>query len=112
MPELPEVETIRQAITPYIENTSIKHIQINRDKCRYAFDKKAFKHLHGFGVSHTERRGKMARKEGRKKRKGEERIGKGKRGKGGDKRRRYERKRNKTEDEIKLNKKEKSKKDN
>ncbi len=59
MPELPEVETIRQAITPYIENTSIKHIQINRDKCRYAFDKKAFKHLHGFGVSHTERRGKL-----------------------------------------------------
>lgn len=59
MPELPEVETICQAIRPHILNTKIKAIHLRRANSRYAFDKKGLEKLQNFSVTHLGRRGKL-----------------------------------------------------
>ncbi|MFV0431339.1 MAG: bifunctional DNA-formamidopyrimidine glycosylase/DNA-(apurinic or apyrimidinic site) lyase [Alphaproteobacteria bacterium] len=59
MPELPEVETIRRAIEPYLLKNTVEDIVIRRKDCRYLFDKKGLNSLKGYEVSKVERRGKL-----------------------------------------------------
>lgn len=59
MPELPEVETIRRAIEPYLSGNTVKKIIIRRDNCRYVFDKQGLRALVGYNVTAVERRGKL-----------------------------------------------------
>lgn len=59
MPELPEVETIRRAIEPYLVNRDIHAVIIRRDNCRYNFDKQGLNNLIGYKVKAVARRGKL-----------------------------------------------------
>ena len=45
MPELPEVETTKRGIEPYISNQSIKKILVRNNKLRIPFNKKLAKEI-------------------------------------------------------------------
>lgn len=58
MPELPEVETIRTGITPYLINQSIQSIQIHQPKLRWIIPEKLIKILPKQAITNVSRRAK------------------------------------------------------
>ncbi|MDO4643889.1 MAG: bifunctional DNA-formamidopyrimidine glycosylase/DNA-(apurinic or apyrimidinic site) lyase [Cardiobacteriaceae bacterium] len=58
MPELPEVETTRAGIAPYLENERIQSVNTYTDKLRQPLDLQKLKELCGRRILRIERRGK------------------------------------------------------
>ncbi|MBY0501483.1 MAG: bifunctional DNA-formamidopyrimidine glycosylase/DNA-(apurinic or apyrimidinic site) lyase [Alphaproteobacteria bacterium] len=58
MPELPEVETICQALKPVLEGASFQKIQLNRPNLRYPFPVNLESELAYYPISHVRRRAK------------------------------------------------------
>ena len=58
MPELPEVETTKRGIEPYISNQSIKKILVRNNKLRIPFNKKLAKEITNIEISDIKRRAK------------------------------------------------------
>ncbi|WP_119344217.1 bifunctional DNA-formamidopyrimidine glycosylase/DNA-(apurinic or apyrimidinic site) lyase [Facilibium subflavum] len=58
MPELPEVETVKNGITPHILNTYIEKATLYRQKLRFELDPDFVKKLTGQKILQTSRRGK------------------------------------------------------
>lgn len=58
MPELPEVETIRGGIEPFVLNQTICKINIYHKKLRWLIDKDLLRNLLGQKISSVQRRGK------------------------------------------------------
>lgn len=58
MPELPEVETTRRGIAPYLEQQRIKQVVIRQAKLRWPIDKGIAKQMPGQVITSVDRRGK------------------------------------------------------
>ena len=58
MPELPEVETVRLGLDPYLTGATLSHTRINRADLRYPFPKDFARRLDGATVLRLERRAK------------------------------------------------------
>ncbi|SDG24165.1 bifunctional DNA-formamidopyrimidine glycosylase/DNA-(apurinic or apyrimidinic site) lyase [Pelagibacterium luteolum] len=58
MPELPEVETVRRGLSPFIEGATIKSVTLNRPDLRFPFPKGFAKRLEGQTIAHLGRRAK------------------------------------------------------
>ena len=58
MPELPEVETTKRGIEPYISNQSIKKILVRNNKLRIPFNKNLAKEITNIEISDIKRRAK------------------------------------------------------
>lgn len=58
MPELPEVETIRRGITPYVTDRVITRVVVRDARLRWPVDKKLPQQLQGRRILSTDRRGK------------------------------------------------------
>lgn len=58
MPELPEVETVRRGLSPFMEGRLISRVQTNREGLRIPFPADLNKALEGFRVSRLSRRAK------------------------------------------------------
>lgn len=58
MPELPEVETVKNGLAPFMENAVITYVQQNRPDLRFPFPDNFAKRLHGVQVKHLSRRAK------------------------------------------------------
>lgn len=58
MPELPEVETTRRGIEPYVRGKTITHIELRVPKLRWELDAAAASSLHGKTIISVQRRGK------------------------------------------------------
>ena len=58
MPELPEVETTKRGIEPYIRNQSIKKILVRNNKLRIPFNKNLAKEITNIEISNVKRRAK------------------------------------------------------
>lgn len=58
MPELPEVETVRRGLAPYIEGARIVSVRLNRADLRFPFPPDFARHLEGRTITHAGRRAK------------------------------------------------------
>ena len=58
MPELPEVEIVRQALEPILQNRIISNVQLNRLGLRYLFDPDFISIMQGARVQKVDRRAK------------------------------------------------------
>ena len=58
MPELPEVETVRRGLAPFIEGARIESVTLNRPDLRFAFPQGFAEGLEGRTISHLGRRAK------------------------------------------------------
>ena len=58
MPELPEVETVRRGLAPYLEGATIDKVTLNRKDLRFPFPKGFAKTLEGQTITHVGRRAK------------------------------------------------------
>jgi formamidopyrimidine-DNA glycosylase len=58
MPELPEVETVRRGLAPYLENARLSDVRLHRANLRYAFPDAFADKLNGATVLKLERRAK------------------------------------------------------
>lgn len=58
MPELPEVETVRRGLTPFIEGARIERVTLNRPDLRFPFPEGFAQGLEGRTISHLGRRAK------------------------------------------------------
>ncbi len=58
MPELPEVETVRRGLAPYLEGATITDVDLARPDLRFPFPKRFVERLKGARVVNTGRRGK------------------------------------------------------
>ena len=58
MPELPEVETVRLGLDPYLTGATLSHTRTNRSDLRYQFPKDFARRLDGATVLRLERRAK------------------------------------------------------
>ncbi len=59
MPELPEVETIKNGLMPAMQGQCFKHVQLNRENLRFAFSKNFTARLDGQKVEKLSRRAKF-----------------------------------------------------
>ncbi|MCP8883145.1 bifunctional DNA-formamidopyrimidine glycosylase/DNA-(apurinic or apyrimidinic site) lyase [Devosia sp. XJ19-1] len=58
MPELPEVETVRRGLAPWLEGATIERVTLNRADLRFPFPKGLKSALEGQQVTHVGRRAK------------------------------------------------------
>ncbi|WP_417578882.1 bifunctional DNA-formamidopyrimidine glycosylase/DNA-(apurinic or apyrimidinic site) lyase [Pelagibacterium sp.] len=58
MPELPEVETVRRGLAPFIEGAKIQTVTLNRPNLRFPFPKGFVSGLEGQTITHLGRRAK------------------------------------------------------
>ncbi|WP_339647504.1 bifunctional DNA-formamidopyrimidine glycosylase/DNA-(apurinic or apyrimidinic site) lyase [uncultured Pelagibacterium sp.] len=58
MPELPEVETVRRGLAPYIEGARIEAVTLNRPDLRFPFPEGFVAGLEGHTITHLGRRAK------------------------------------------------------
>jgi len=58
MPELPEVETVRRGLAPYLEGATIDKVTLNRKDLRFPFPKGFIKALEGQTITSVGRRAK------------------------------------------------------
>ena len=58
MPELPEVETVRRGLAPYLEGARIDRVTLNRKDLRFPFPKGFVKALEGQAITSVGRRAK------------------------------------------------------
>jgi formamidopyrimidine-DNA glycosylase len=58
MPELPEVETVRRGLAPYVEGARIEKVTLNRKDLRFPFPPGLQQALEGQVIERTERRAK------------------------------------------------------
>src|ERR1700712_823920 len=58
MPELPEVETVRRGLAPYLEGATIDKVTLNRKDLRFPFPKGFVKALEGQTITSVGRRAK------------------------------------------------------
>jgi formamidopyrimidine-DNA glycosylase len=58
MPELPEVETVRRGLAPYVDGARIESVTLNRKDLRFAFPKDFAKRLTGQTIERAGRRAK------------------------------------------------------
>lgn len=58
MPELPEVETVRRGLAPWLEGATIEHVTLNRKDLRFPFPPGLKTALEGQVVAHVGRRAK------------------------------------------------------
>lgn len=58
MPELPEVETVRRGLAPFIEGARIESVTLNRPDLRFPFPQDFSQGLEGRTISHLGRRAK------------------------------------------------------
>ncbi|MBW8880132.1 MAG: bifunctional DNA-formamidopyrimidine glycosylase/DNA-(apurinic or apyrimidinic site) lyase [Asticcacaulis sp.] len=58
MPELPEVETVRRGLAPYLEDARLSDVRLYRPNLRYEFPKDFAKRLDGATVVRLDRRAK------------------------------------------------------
>ncbi|NMA99871.1 MAG: bifunctional DNA-formamidopyrimidine glycosylase/DNA-(apurinic or apyrimidinic site) lyase [Phyllobacteriaceae bacterium] len=58
MPELPEVETVRRGLEPWLTGATIKKVQLNRKDLRFPFPEGLVEALEGQRVEHVGRRAK------------------------------------------------------
>lgn len=58
MPELPEVETVRRGLAPWLEGATIRSVTLNRKDLRFPFPKGLQSALEGQRVDHVGRRAK------------------------------------------------------
>ena len=58
MPELPEVETVRRGLEPWLDGAQLSDVQLHRPNLRYDFPKDFAKRLDGARVLRLERRAK------------------------------------------------------
>lgn len=58
MPELPEVETVRRGLAPYIEGALITNVTLRRPDLRFPFPHGFAEHLEGRSIAHLGRRAK------------------------------------------------------
>ncbi len=58
MPELPEVETVRRGLAPYLEGATIETVTLNRKDLRFPFPKGFVKALEGQTITSVGRRAK------------------------------------------------------
>lgn len=58
MPELPEVETVRRGLAPYIEGARIEAVTLNRPDLRFPFPEGFVSGLEGHTITHLGRRAK------------------------------------------------------
>ena len=58
MPELPEVETVRRGLAPWLEGATIESVTLNRSNLRFPFPQGLKETLEGQSVTHVERRAK------------------------------------------------------
>jgi formamidopyrimidine-DNA glycosylase len=58
MPELPEVETVRQGLSPFVEGATIEKVVLNRENLRFAFPEHFVQALSGQTITQTSRRAK------------------------------------------------------
>lgn len=58
MPELPEVETVRRGLAPWLEGATIEAVRLNRPDLRFPFPKGLKQALEGQTVTHVGRRAK------------------------------------------------------
>lgn len=59
LPELPEVETVRRGLTPYLQGARIERVELRRENLRFAFPENFAHHLTGSTVTHIGRRAKF-----------------------------------------------------
>ena len=58
MPELPEVETVRRGLAPWLEGATIEAVTLNRKDLRFPFPEGLKRALEGQTVTHVGRRAK------------------------------------------------------
>ncbi|ESQ86801.1 formamidopyrimidine-DNA glycosylase [Asticcacaulis sp. AC460] len=58
MPELPEVETVRRGLEPYLDNAILSDVELHRPNLRYPFPDRFADQLNGATVLRLERRAK------------------------------------------------------
>ena len=58
MPELPEVETVRRGLEPYVTGARIGEVMLKRKDLRFPFPEGFAKALEGATIEHTARRAK------------------------------------------------------
>lgn len=58
MPELPEVETVRRGLAPFVEGARIESVTLNRKDLRFAFPSRFAERLSGQTIERTDRRAK------------------------------------------------------
>lgn len=58
MPELPEVETVRRGLAPYIESARIERVELRRPDLRFAFPERFAERLEGQAITQLNRRAK------------------------------------------------------
>lgn len=58
MPELPEVETVRRSLAPYVEGATIESVKLNRKDLRTPFPRGFAKALEGQTIERVDRRAK------------------------------------------------------
>lgn len=58
MPELPEVETVRRGLAPFLEGRRISHVTLNREDLRFPFPEQFAARLTGAHVRQLKRRAK------------------------------------------------------
>ncbi|OQW94190.1 MAG: DNA-formamidopyrimidine glycosylase, partial [Beggiatoa sp. IS2] len=58
MPELPEIETIRRGIAPYLQELSFKTVLVRETRLRWPVPTELGTHLTGQTIKNIQRRGK------------------------------------------------------
>ena len=58
MPELPEVETVRRGLQPWLEGARIDHVTLNRPNLRFPFPRNLAQGLEGSAIVSVGRRAK------------------------------------------------------
>ncbi|WP_370931775.1 bifunctional DNA-formamidopyrimidine glycosylase/DNA-(apurinic or apyrimidinic site) lyase [Bartonella sp. DGB1] len=58
MPELPEVETVRRGLLPYVINAEVLDVQLNRSNLRFNFPVRFSEKLQNLTITNIDRRGK------------------------------------------------------
>ena len=59
MPELPEVETVKRGLEPYVRGASIQSCQLRRKNLRFEFSSNFEKRITGSVIEDIQRRGKF-----------------------------------------------------
>jgi formamidopyrimidine-DNA glycosylase len=58
LPELPEVETVRRGLVPYLEGARILKVKLNRKDLRFPFPRGMARKLEGKSIESVGRRAK------------------------------------------------------
>lgn len=58
MPELPEVETVKRGLQPYLEGAVLREVKLNRPDLRFPFPERMVERLTGARITHLGRRAK------------------------------------------------------